>query len=69
MTKREALAAAQQATATDKLKATKAHRMSERALSHSGAEMTRFAAEIEDMLDDAGVPADEQSRLSSPIYP
>ena len=66
-TKREALAAAQQATATDKQTLQKLTDVRTRIVAFR-AEMTRFAAEIEDMLDDVGVPADDRVAFR-PVFP
>ena len=65
--KREALATAQQATATDKLKLQKLKDVRTRIVAFR-EEMTRFAAEIEDMLDDAGMPADDKVAFR-PVFP
>ena len=65
--KREALATAQQAIATDKLKLQKLMDVRTRIVAFR-EEMTRFAAEIEDMLDDAGMPADDRVAFR-PVFP
>ena len=65
--KREALATAQQKTATDKLKLQKLKDVRTR-IAAFREEMARFSVEIEEMLDDAGVPADERVAFH-PDYP
>ena len=66
-TKRQALATAQQAAAADKQKLQKIMDVRTRIGAFQG-QMARFSAEIDEMLEHAGVPADDW-RAFHPVFP
>ena len=66
-TKRQALATAQQAAAADKQKLQKIRDVRTR-IGAFKAQMARFLAEIDEMLEDAGVPADDRGAFH-PVFP
>ena len=66
-TKRQALASAQQAAAADKQKLQKIRDVRTR-IGAFKAQMARFSAEIDEMLEDAGVPADDRGAFH-PVFP
>ena len=65
--KRQALASSQQAAAGDKKKLQKIKDIRTR-IGAFKAQMARFSVEIEEMLEDAGVPADDRGALH-PVFP
>ena len=66
-TKRQALATAQQASAADKQKLQKIRDIRTRITAFK-AQMTRFSSEIDEMLAEAGVPADDRDAFH-PVFP
>ena len=64
---REALAAVQQTIAADKQRLQKLRDVRTRIVAFK-AEIARFSAELNDMLDDAGVPASDRSAFF-PVFP